>query len=109
MPYKGCMPQQQLPNTSNRPPIVGLQITLADHTLLHLDDATEVTYYEIDIKGGRHYLGAVTLRSVEQDYLNSLLERTVDAWRWSTATKVRNVMTRTVVEARRHLKAHQVE
>lgn len=92
---------------AGRPPIVGLQVTITDETLLSLSDSTRVTFHEQDIKGGRYYLAGAELVGVAQDYLDSLLERAVTAWRWGTPEEVRRAVLAVQLDARRHKKAHE--
>jgi hypothetical protein len=90
-------------------PTTTLILTIEDLTLLELADATRVTAHHEDIRGSRRFVATVTLVSVGQDLLETLLSRALIASRYGTEADVRMAFVKTTKEAREHARAHARE
>lgn len=101
------MPQHDL--FGETPQLVRLIITMDDHTLQFLEDATTVTFEAVDVRDGRHWLARAMLPGVAQDLLWTLLERASVAFRYGTPADLRLAVSQVMKEAREHVKAHERE
>lgn len=98
------MPQESL-FTSR--PTTGLILEVEDQTLTALADATSVTVRAVDTRGDTRFVASCTLVGVQQDLLDTLVQRVTLNHRYGTDADVRKAVQQTMVEARHHSKVHE--